>query len=78
MSKEKQTSRHFGGEAVLRLYVYLLSITVYAVAAAVYKLYPFYIIMYDIGISFTFTFILSANCTEKGGPAPACANRASK
>ena len=27
----------------------------YAVAAAVYKLYPFYIIMYDIGISFTFT-----------------------
>ena len=28
----------------------------YAVAAAVYKLYPFYIIMYDIGISFTFTF----------------------
>ena len=28
----------------------------YAVAAAVYKLYPFYIIMYDIGIGFTFTF----------------------
>ena len=27
----------------------------YAVAAAVYKLYPFYIIMYDVGISFTFT-----------------------
>ena len=24
---------------------------VYAVATAVYKLYPFYIIMYDIGIS---------------------------
>ena len=32
-----------------------LSNVVYAVAAAVYKLYPFYIIMYDIGISFTFT-----------------------
>ena len=28
----------------------------YAVAAAVYKLYPCYIIIYDIGISFTFTF----------------------
>ena len=27
----------------------------YAVAAGMYKLYPFYIIMYDIGISFTFT-----------------------
>ena len=32
-----------------------ISFVVYAVAAGMYKLYPFYIIMYDIGISFTFT-----------------------
>ena len=49
----------------------------YAVAAAVYKLYPFYIIMYDIGVSFTFTFILSAKGAEQLAlPGPNRASRA--